>query len=635
MGVEGADQGAFGVENQQLIDQQTFHHVRGLHGEGLWADVTRVGGHYFAKAGGRDVDSVLKGTSQVAIGEDAAYLAVGVVDHRGHAKTATGNFEQGCGEGGLRRQPRYLIGWPHDVANVGEKAATERAARVCASEVLRTEAARLEQRDGKCVTQGQRRCCARGWGEVERTGFFADASVEMYVGLAGECRSWFAGDRDQGCALALDQRNDGQHFFARTRVRKGDDDILGGDHAQVAVRGFSGMDEVCGGAGAGERGGDLATNVAGLADAGDDDASVTIQNALDGFDEGGVHAVGEGAYRVRLDAQDPPRDGDRVEPRGCGLVRLSHGWMKDPGKCPELRLASSRKVYQVAHLVKCMVYVRGTAALQATSPSPLVRLESVRFAYGEREILKGVDLTVARGQVVAIMGGSGCGKTTLLRLIGGQLQTGKGRVEVAGQDVSELDRADLYALRRRMGMLFQFGALFTDLSVFDNVAFPLREHTDLPPELIHDLVLMKLNAVGLRGAGGLMPSELSGGMARRVALARAVALDPMLIMYDEPFAGLDPISLGIIGQLIRKLNDALGASSIMVTHDVHESLEIVDYVYFVSDGRIVAKGTPDEIRASSDPFVHQFVSASADGPVPFHYPAGAIEDDLLGAGRRA
>ncbi|MDX5410638.1 MAG: ABC transporter ATP-binding protein [Thauera sp.] len=265
----------------------------------------------------------------------------------------------------------------------------------------------------------------------------------------------------------------------------------------------------------------------------------------------------------------------------------------------------------------------------AESTPPLVCLRDVRFAYGEREVLRGIDLSVHRGQVVAIMGGSGCGKTTLLRLIGGQLRATAGAVEVEGRDVARLSGGELYALRRRMGMLFQFGALFTDMSVFDNVAFPLREHTELPAGMVRDLVLMKLQAVGLRGAAKLHPNELSGGMARRVALARAVALDPMLILYDEPFAGLDPISLGIIGQLIRKLNDALGASSVMVTHDVHESLEIVDYIYFVSDGRIVAQGTPAEIRASTDPFVHQFVNAEADGPVPFHYPASPI-DSLLG-----
>jgi len=261
-----------------------------------------------------------------------------------------------------------------------------------------------------------------------------------------------------------------------------------------------------------------------------------------------------------------------------------------------------------------------------------VRLRQARFAYGEREILSGIDLEVRRGQVVAIMGGSGSGKTTLLRLIGGQLRPSAGEVWVDGQAVPGLGREALYRMRRRMGMLFQFGALFTDMSVFDNVAFPLREHTDLSPELIHDLVMMKLQAVGLRGAARLMPAELSGGMARRVALARAVALDPMLVMYDEPFAGLDPISLGVVGQLIRRLNDALGACSILVTHDVQESLEIVDYVYFVSSGRIVAQGTPDEIRASTDPFVHQFVHAEADGPVPFHYPAPPMAASLIGGG---
>lgn len=274
-------------------------------------------------------------------------------------------------------------------------------------------------------------------------------------------------------------------------------------------------------------------------------------------------------------------------------------------------------------------------ALSEVSENPLVSLQGVHFAYGDREILRGIDLNVRRGQVVAIMGGSGCGKTTLLRLIGGQLRASSGVVSVDGRDLAHVGRDAMYALRRRMGMLFQFGALFTDMSVLDNVAFPLREHTRLPPEIIRDLVLMKLNAVGLRGAGALMPAELSGGMARRVALARAVALDPMLIMYDEPFAGLDPISLGVIGQLIRRLNDALGAASIMVTHDIHESLEIVDYIYFVSNGQIVARGTPDEIRASRDPFVHQFVCAEADGPVPFHYPARSMAEDFLGAEARS
>jgi phospholipid/cholesterol/gamma-HCH transport system ATP-binding protein len=262
----------------------------------------------------------------------------------------------------------------------------------------------------------------------------------------------------------------------------------------------------------------------------------------------------------------------------------------------------------------------------------LVELRNVVFAYDKaRPVLKGIDMAIPRGRVVAIMGGSGCGKTTTMRLIGGQLKASSGEVIVDGESVSRLDERALYALRRRMGMLFQFGALFTDMSVFDNVAFQMREHTDLPDELINDLVMMKLNAVGLRGAAELMPSELSGGMARRVALARAIALDPLLMMYDEPFAGLDPISLGVIGQLIRELNDALGATSIVVTHDVQESLKIVDYIYFVSEGRIVAEGSPVEIRASKDPWVHQFVWAEADGPVPFQFPSPPYGQDLLGA----
>jgi phospholipid/cholesterol/gamma-HCH transport system ATP-binding protein len=268
---------------------------------------------------------------------------------------------------------------------------------------------------------------------------------------------------------------------------------------------------------------------------------------------------------------------------------------------------------------------------QVQDSSPLVEVKDLRFGYNARKVLRGVNLSVPRGKVVAIMGGSGCGKTTLLRLIGGQLRARGGGVSVFGEAIHDLDREGLYRMRRRMGMLFQFGALFTDISVFDNVAFPLREHTDLPEELIRDLVLMKLHAVGLRGAAHLKPSELSGGMARRVALARTVALDPQIIMYDEPFAGLDPISLGVIGQLIRRLNDALGASSIVVTHDVQESLKIVDYIYFLSEGAVVAEGTPDEIRASSDPWVHQFLWAEPDGPVPFQYPARPYADALLRA----
>jgi len=274
-----------------------------------------------------------------------------------------------------------------------------------------------------------------------------------------------------------------------------------------------------------------------------------------------------------------------------------------------------------------------SGAVAPTCPTETaVQLKDVSFGYDRRRpVLRGIDMAIPRGQVVAIMGGSGCGKTTILRLIGGQLRPQRGSVTVAGKNVASLDRDELFALRRKIGMLFQFGALFTDMTVFENIAFPLREHTELPEELIRDLVLMKLNAVGLRGAAQLRPSELSGGMARRVALARAIALDPMLVMYDEPFAGLDPISLGIVGQLIRKLNDALGITSVVVTHDIYESLKIVDYIYFVSEGRIIAQGTPADVRASTDPFVRQFVDGAPDGPVPFHYPAKALEREFARA----
>lgn len=258
----------------------------------------------------------------------------------------------------------------------------------------------------------------------------------------------------------------------------------------------------------------------------------------------------------------------------------------------------------------------------------LVEIRKLHFGYGERPILSGLNMDFARGKVIAVMGGSGSGKTTILRLIGGQLQPQSGSVSVDGQMVQTLDTKAMYLLRRRMGMLFQHGALFTDLSVFDNVAFPIREHTDLPEALIRDLVLMKLHAVGLRNAAQLKPAEISGGMARRVAVARAIALDPQLIMYDEPFAGLDPISMGVISNLIRKLNDALGSTSILVSHDVHESFSIADYVYFLSQGKIVAQGTPQEMLASTDPYVKQFVHAEADGPVPFHYPGRSLAEDL-------
>ena len=258
----------------------------------------------------------------------------------------------------------------------------------------------------------------------------------------------------------------------------------------------------------------------------------------------------------------------------------------------------------------------------------LVDIRDLHFAYGDRPILSGLTMQFPRGSVVAVMGGSGSGKTTVLRLIGGQLRASAGSVTVDGRDVGSLSLPGLYAMRRRMGMLFQHGALFTDLTVFENVAFPLRENTQLPEEMIRDLVLMKLHAVGLSNAAQLKPAEISGGMARRVALARAVALDPQLIMYDEPFAGLDPISMGVTANLIRKLNDALGSPSILVSHDVHESFSIADYVYFLSQGRIVAHGTPQQMRESSDPYVKQFVHAEADGPVPFHYPGRSIGEQL-------
>ena len=258
----------------------------------------------------------------------------------------------------------------------------------------------------------------------------------------------------------------------------------------------------------------------------------------------------------------------------------------------------------------------------------LVEIKDVSFSYGFRPVLKGINMAVPRGKVVSIMGLSGCGKTTLLRLIGGALRPRKGEVRVDGHVVNRMNRQQLYATRRKMGMLYQFGALFTDMSVLENVAFQIREHTNLPEDMVEDLAMMKLNAVGLRGAHHLMPAELSGGMARRVALARAIALDPKLIMYDEPFTGLDPISMGVISNLLRRLNDALGATSIVVTHDVQETLKIVDYVYFMSDGAVVAQGTPDEIRESKAPFVHQFVWGEIDGPLPFHMPGAPYARDL-------
>ncbi|KAF1045739.1 ABC transporter ATP-binding protein [Xylophilus sp.] len=258
----------------------------------------------------------------------------------------------------------------------------------------------------------------------------------------------------------------------------------------------------------------------------------------------------------------------------------------------------------------------------------LAELRNVSFGYGDRLVLRDVSLAVPRGKVTALMGASGGGKTTVLRLIGGQQHARQGQVLFDGRDVGAFDAHGLYAARRRMGMLFQFGALFTDRSVFDNVAFPLREHTDLPEALIRDVVLMKLGAVGLRGARDLMPSEVSGGMARRVALARAIALDPELVMYDEPFAGLDPISLGTTARLIRELGEAMGLTSLIVSHDLDETFRIADHVVVLANGGIAAQGTPAEVRGSTDPLVHQFVNALPEGPVHFHYPAPDAAQDF-------
>ena len=258
----------------------------------------------------------------------------------------------------------------------------------------------------------------------------------------------------------------------------------------------------------------------------------------------------------------------------------------------------------------------------------LVELRHLTFGYGERVVLDDVCLTVPRGKVTALMGASGGGKTTILRLIGGQNRAKSGEMLFDGEDVARMDQTRLYAARRRMGMLFQFGALFADLSVFENVAFPLREHTDLPEPLIRDIVLMKLNAVGLRGSRDMMPSEVSGGMARRVALARAIALDPELVLYDEPFSGLDPISLGTAARLIRQLNDSMGLTSIFVSHELEQTLAIADHVIILANGRVATQGTPEEVLRSTDPLVYQYVNAEIDGPVRFHYPGPAIEQDF-------
>ena len=265
-----------------------------------------------------------------------------------------------------------------------------------------------------------------------------------------------------------------------------------------------------------------------------------------------------------------------------------------------------------------------------TPDNPLVKIRDLVYRRGNRTIFNGMDIDIQRGKLTAIMGPSGTGKTTLLRLIGGQLRPDEGSVIVDGLSVPDLKFGPLYELRKRMGMLFQNGALLTDINVFDNVAFPLREHTKLSENMIRDLVLMKLHAVGLRGARDLMPSELSGGMSRRVALARAIALDPMMIMYDEPFTGQDPISMGVIVSLLRTLTDALGLTSVMVSHDVKESLSIADNVYVISEGKVVEHGTPDDLKNSKSPWVQQFILGQSDGPVPFHFPATDYGEDLLG-----
>lgn len=270
------------------------------------------------------------------------------------------------------------------------------------------------------------------------------------------------------------------------------------------------------------------------------------------------------------------------------------------------------------------------SVLRCQMSVPFIEMQEVAFSYGGRPVLRQVSFRVEEGVFAALMGGSGSGKTTLLRLITGQLRPDSGRVLVRGRDLAEFSGKELFAHRRNMGVLFQFGALFTDLSVFENVAFPLREQTDLPEAAIRDLVLLKLNAVGLHGTADLMPSELSGGMARRVALARTIALDPALMLYDEPFTGLDPISLGVISELIAKINRALQSTSIMVTHDIRRSLEIVDQVVFLAHGEVVFSGSPQEMERLDSPWVHQFVNGLPNGPVAFRYPAAnSLENDLL------
>jgi phospholipid/cholesterol/gamma-HCH transport system ATP-binding protein len=257
-----------------------------------------------------------------------------------------------------------------------------------------------------------------------------------------------------------------------------------------------------------------------------------------------------------------------------------------------------------------------------------VEIDALGFSYGELEIFRGLSLTIPRGKVVGILGGSGSGKSTLLKLIGGQLAPSRGAVKVAGKNVHRLSPDELYALRLEVGMMFQTSGLFSDLSVFHNVAFPIEENFELPEDLTRRMVLMKLHAVGLRGAKDMRPADLSGGMTRRVALARAIATDPHLVMYDEPFAGLDPISLNQVGKLIRELNDAFGLTSILVTYNIKESLKVSDYIYVIADGAVIGRGTPEEVSRSDDPYLKQFLNALPDGPVRFHFPGPDLAEDL-------
>lgn len=259
----------------------------------------------------------------------------------------------------------------------------------------------------------------------------------------------------------------------------------------------------------------------------------------------------------------------------------------------------------------------------------LVRIRDLHFSRGRAKIFDGMNIDIPQGKITAIMGPSGTGKTTLLKLIGGQLKPQQGTIHFHGENIPALKTKKLFEMRKKMGMLFQTGALLTDISVFDNIAFPLREHTRLAEEMIRDIVLMKLHAVGLRGARDLMPAQLSGGMARRAALARAIALDPEMIMFDEPFTGQDPISMGVLVQLIRSINDSLGLTSVIVSHDIQETLAIADKIYIISQGRVIGQGNPEEINQSDSPWISQFVQGKADGPVPFHYPACSYKEDML------